>query len=439
MKAFLIIPWFVAIFAFANSSAIPVQSTAVEIPVIIEVLEIFGFIKEIMSIYDEIASRWEPSDIGELSKQFQEASHQLEQIDQKLDWMMAQIRVEFVKSNLLPELKTIDSCDFALRQYLDCLNSTYSSGNETTCIEEKASFINNAKGSTGNQLENSIRYIMKSMAGNVQENDIPKVYREALDNYEYKLEEQLDEWMAWINLGMYIHAAYVQIQEIPVAQNKFFRSNLEEFYSWKIPEKRAKERELCRNESKVPTEISNVLHDCQSLSNEQTVGKLHEKLSDKYRTKKWFAAVYNDIVGYDKHCFDDSMPSSLHQWGKNAIVYSVAGNLTINQADKDYLTQHLNYGTGANITHNALYYGTRGRVNLAVIQLGNGLQAKWNQTLDTFMANGASLTVIALPPSATSHQADPTCLISNKQKANDPSTAEKQNELPPDFETNFLY
>lgn len=387
------------------------------------VLAILGVIDGIMSIYDSISSRWGPSEIEELYKGFEEASYQLDEINQKLDMMMAQINVGFIKANLADDLKIISDCDFSLRSYLFCLNAT--GDDEASCGRQKDIFIANAEGATRNQLENAIRHIMESMAGNVQGNDIPRTYREALENYEHKLVEQLDQWMAWINMGMYVHAAYVQTKEITAAENEFYRSYLDMAYSIEVPVKRSLECELCRDESNVPNEINQVLHDCQSLSNEETLVQLHFKLSDKYRTKKWFAVVYNDIGGYENHCFNDDMPSSLHQWGKNAFVYSVAGDPTILQSDKDYLNQHLNdkycfskanaddyssrcldSNANAESAYNSLNAGTGGRLIMAVIKRYNGLWGQWDNSLDTYFENGQFYTVIALPPSAQLYHID---------------------------------
>jgi len=92
--------------------------------------------------------------------------------------MMAEIKVEFIKTNLAPDIKIIGDCDFSLRDYLDCLTKTT---DDSLCYSKKNIFIMNSEGSTGNQLANSIRHIMQSMSGAVPGNDIPATYRVALD------------------------------------------------------------------------------------------------------------------------------------------------------------------------------------------------------------------------------------------------------------------
>jgi len=303
-------------------------------------LVVLGFVSDILGIYDHISlNKWELSDVQNYNQQFNEVHDQLQEIDAKLDQTMAEINVGFVKTILAPDLTIISDCDFSLRRYLDCININYNA--QDLCQREKTTFINNAEGVTSNQLENAIRHVMDSMAGTYSGNDIPQTYRIALENYENKLEEQLDQWMAWVNSGMYIHAAYVEINEITESQNSFFRSYLNSTYNTRMPEKRESEFELCRDESDVPKEINQVLKDCQGLSNSETVTKLSEMLSDKYRTKKWFTAVYNDISGNNNHYFNAVMPSSLNQWGKNAIVYSISGDPSITPADRSYLEQHI--------------------------------------------------------------------------------------------------
>lgn len=91
---------------------------------------------------------------------------------------MAEIRVEFIKTNLIFDLNTISDSDYSLGDYLECLNN-----NETLeCDEKRESFFRNVEGSTSKQLENSIRHIMNAMVGNITGIiDIPSTYRLALD------------------------------------------------------------------------------------------------------------------------------------------------------------------------------------------------------------------------------------------------------------------
>jgi len=362
------------------------------------ILGVLGFVSDILGIYDHISSnKWEYSDVQNYDQQFNEVHDQLQEIDAKLDQVMAEINVGFVKTILAPDLKIISDCDFSLRRYLDCLDINYN--DEDLCLREKSTFINNAEGATSNQLESAIRHVMDSMAGNYPGNDIPQTYRIALENYEYKLEEQLDQWLAWVNSGIYIHAAYVEVNAITEAQNSFFRSYLNSTYNTKMPEKRESEFELCRDESDVPKEINQVLKDCQGLKNPETATKLSEMLGDKYRTKKWFTAVYNDISGNNNHYFNSAMPSSLNQWGKNAIVYSIAGEPSITPTERDYLHQHIDdNNSNAQTAYNDLYRGTGYKLILAVIKRGSGLATKIsNGYVDNFYEDGQFWTVIGLP------------------------------------------
>jgi len=89
---------------------------------------------------------------------------------------MAQINVGFIKTNLIDDVKVIQDCSFSLRNYFDCFNK-----NSSDCEEKKITFFSNVEGSTRNQLENSIRHLMESMAGTFPITDIPGTYRLALD------------------------------------------------------------------------------------------------------------------------------------------------------------------------------------------------------------------------------------------------------------------
>lgn len=97
--------------------------------------------------------------------------------------MMAQLKVEFLKVKLANDINTISDCNFALRDYLDCLASSL---DNEACDSKKNLFIMNAEGSSGNTLENSLRHIMDSMTGSTPDNDIPQTYRRALDVTSHK-------------------------------------------------------------------------------------------------------------------------------------------------------------------------------------------------------------------------------------------------------------
>jgi len=170
---------------------------------------------------------------------------------------------------------------------------------------------------------------------------------------------------------------------------RFFKTYLNKTYNEDIVKKREDEGLLCRNESKVPEEINHVLRDCIGLNNNETVKALYNKLSDKYRTKRWFAMVYNDMVGNSYHNIDDIFPHSFHESGKNAFAYSYEANhQNISSDDWDFLMRYaedagdiIDYKNAAS-SWNFLNNGTGQRLHLAVITTSYVVsepQAYWGQ------------------------------------------------------------
>ena len=160
-------------------------------------------------------------------------------------------------------------------------------------------------------------------------------------------------------------------------------------YNEDIVSKKEYECLLCRNESKVPEEIQKVRHDSQALNNSETVRARYNKLSDKYRTKRWFAdMVYKNMVGNSNHNIDDVFPNSFHKSGKNAFAYSFEANHpNISSDDWDFLMKYANDEKSINwkdavSSWNFLNNETGQRLHLAVITTYNVVsdpQAYWGQ------------------------------------------------------------
>lgn len=191
-------------------------------------------------------------------------------------------------------------------------------------------------------------------------------------------------------------------------------------YNEDIVKKNESEILLCRNESKVAQEINQVLHDSLNMNNSETVKALYTKLSDKYRTKRWFTIVYKNVDGFSNHFIDDIFPNSFHQWGKNAFVYSVeADHLNISSTDVKFLDQQLNDAANywdAEMKWNALNNGTDSRLHLGVIKTyrtdsephaywgkGDANKAEEKFYFDPYYENGTYFTVIALPNSTMNY------------------------------------
>jgi len=184
-----------------------------------------------------------------------------------------------------------------------------------------------------------------------------------------------------------------------------------------IVKKREYEGLLCRNESKVPQEIQQVLQESKALNNSETVKALYYKLSDKYRTKRWFSVVYKDMVGNNNHNIEDIFPNSFHESGKNAFAYSFEANHpNISSGDWDFLMKYandernINYKDAAS-SWNFLNNGTGQRLHLAVITTYNVVsdpQAYWGQDdlvqpfyLKPYYENYKYFKVVGLPNSTS--------------------------------------
>ena len=189
-------------------------------------------------------------------------------------------------------------------------------------------------------------------------------------------------------------------------------------YNEDIVKKREYEGLLCRNESKVPEEINQVLQDSKNLNNSETVKALYSKLSDKYRTKRWFAMVYKDMGGNSYHKIDDIFPNSFHESGKNAFAYSFEANHpNISSDDWDFLMRYANdeksitWKDAAN-SWNFLNNGTGQMLHLAVITTyyASDPQAYWGQDdlvqlfyLKPYYASYKYFQVVGLPNSTSTN------------------------------------
>ena len=50
-------------------------------------------------------------------------------------------------------------------------------------------------------------------------------------------------------------------------------------------------------------------------------------LSDKYTGRKWFVFVYNEVLGFQKHCMSSEFHTVFRESGKNAAAYSSSYSL----------------------------------------------------------------------------------------------------------------
>ena len=84
----------------------------------------------------------------------------------------------------------------------------------------------------------------------------------------------------------------------------------------------AREALGCRSESKVPDEMRRIMRDKSELNNEDMADEILKFLSDKYTGRKWFVFVYNEVLGFQKHCMSSEFHTVFRESGKNAAAYS---------------------------------------------------------------------------------------------------------------------
>ena len=145
-----------------------------------------------------------------------------------------------------------------------------------------------------------------------------------------------------------------------------------------------------------------------NLNNGDMVVKINDYLKDKYSSRFWFVMVYNDVSGFDNHCFSGRMHSLFRESGKNVVSYSTQFNTAgdgatkfINhQVDKldhyffdeskagkwyDFLVEAKTHPTdvGLDLEMQKL----ENAIEFAGVKRGNGLEATWSSDLDVKFDN----------------------------------------------------